>query len=304
MNQIDHAPVVFFGFNRARHATDALESLKACPEIAETPVIIYMDGPRNEADVPAVDEARAAVAAVAPDHARIILRDENLGLANSIRAGVSAACEEYGQVIVVEDDLVLSPVALTYFNRALAHFRDDDRVMHIAGFWPDTGMELDPTFFLRWPSVWGWATWDRAWSQLEWDLEVLRDEIDARNLVERFNEGGWDFYGQLIGTLDGEYDSWGIRWYASVLLNEGLALHPSHSLVANTGTDGSGVHGDESTEFGVDLGFTVPPFTNEVVESSTAVEAWTAFNDRFNYEPLWKRVLRRARRVLGRVLRR
>jgi len=32
---------------------------------------------------------------------------------------------------------------------------------------------------------------------------VLRDRILERDLVARFNEGGWDFFSQLLGTLDG-----------------------------------------------------------------------------------------------------
>jgi hypothetical protein len=296
------APVVFFGYNRADHATQALESLRACPEIADTPVTIYMDGPKTEEGAPAVERAREAVRRAAPAHAKIILRDENLGLANSIRAGVSEACETYGRVIVVEDDLLLAPSALTYFNRALDHYRDDERVMHIAGYWPEDRPELPPSFFLRWPSVWGWATWDRSWQALEWDLEVLRDRIQERGYVGRFNEGGWDFFGQLIGTLEGKYDSWGIRWYASVLLNDGLALHPRRSLVANTGTDGSGVHGDESTGFEVELGAGVPAFPDRVFEESEAVAAWRAFVGRLHHRSLFGRLIDRLRSIVRRIL--
>src|SRR5690606_5120794 len=37
-------------------------------------------------------------------------------------------------------------------------------------------------------------------------------------------------------------NSWAIRWYASVFLNNGLVLYPSKSLVENIGHDGTGVH--------------------------------------------------------------
>lgn len=298
------APIVFFGYNRPKHATWALESIKACPEVADTPITIYMDGPRSEEGVPAVERAREAVRRAAPAHARIVLRDQNMGLANSVRAGVNEACREHGRVIVIEDDLVLAPSALAYFNQALTRYRDDARVMHIAGYWPEDRPELPPSFFVRWPAVWGWATWERSWAALEWDLEVLRDRILERDLVARFNEGGWDFFSQLLGTLEGKYDSWGIRWYASVLLNDGLALHPRTSLVGNTGTDGSGVHGDESTAFEVALGTGVPAFPRESAEDPAAVRAWAAFNDRLDERSIPRRILDRlksiARRMLGR----
>lgn len=37
-------------------------------------------------------------------------------------------------------------------------------------------------------------------------------------------------------------DSWAIRLYASMFLNDGLCLHPRKSLVNNIGHDDSGVH--------------------------------------------------------------
>ena len=284
------APIVFFGYNRAVHARWALESIKACPESSGTPITIYMDGPRGEDGVAAVEAARAAVREAAPAHARIVYRDTNLGLANSVRAGVSEACEEHGKVIVIEDDLVLAPSALTWFNRALAAYEDDERVMHIAGFWPEPRRSLPESFFLRWPGVWGWATWKRAWDHLNWDLAELRDAVLDRGLVEHLNEGGWDFFGQLEGTLEGRYDSWAIRWYASVMLNDGLALHPRESLVRNTGTDGSGAHGDESTAFEVRRpSGSGPPSSHDSSTSRCAIGPWILFVRVLwpGFAPLW-----------------
>jgi hypothetical protein len=294
--------VVFFGYNRADHATWALESFKNCPEASATPLTIYMDGPKDDDGVEAVEVARRAVQAAAPSHANIILREENLGLANSIRTGVTEACEEYGRVIVVEDDLILSPVALQYFNAGLDRYEDSDKVMHIAGFWPEAHPDLPPSFFLRWPGVWGWATWAKSWATLEWDLEILRDAIVERELVDHFSEGGWDFFSQLVGTFEGDYDSWGIRWYGSVLLEGGLALHPRESLVSNTGTDGSGVHGDESEAFHVTLGSSVPEFPREVAESAEAVSVWSAFNDRRTYRSIPRRVYDRLADIATRLV--
>ncbi len=40
----------------------------------------------------------------------IIERDKNWGLANSLIAGITELTNKYGRVIVVEDDLILSPL--------------------------------------------------------------------------------------------------------------------------------------------------------------------------------------------------
>ncbi|MEM7417512.1 MAG: glycosyltransferase family 2 protein [Gemmatimonadota bacterium] len=292
------APIVFFGYNRGDHAVRALESIKACPECDDTPITIYMDGAKNEEGVPAVETAREAVRSAAPAHAEIICREKNMGLANSVRAGVSAACDQYGRVIVVEDDLLMAPTALTWFNAGLDHYQDEDRVMHIAGYWPEPSPKLAESFFVRWPAVWGWATWASAWEHLEWDLQTLMKTVEDPTLAARLDEGGWNFTGQLRGTAKGRYDSWGIRWYVSVLREEGLALHPRDAQVINTGTDGSGVHIDESKEFDVPLGTSVPAFPTVVEEDLRAVAAWGDFVRRVKAGPLKVRIVRRAKDVV------
>ena len=168
--------------------------------------------------------------------------------------------------------------------------------MHIAGYWPKTPRPVPPSFFLRWPSVWGWATWGRAWEKMEPDLGVLKDTLESRGLVEPFNAGGWDLMESLEGTIDGTFDSWGIRWYASVMIHGGLALHPGRSFVENTGTDGSGVHYEKTDYYRVRLAKAVPPFPDHVAESEAAVEAYADFMEhRFGppHRILPLRILRR-----------
>ena len=299
-----NAPIVFFAYNRPEHARKALASLQRCPELASTPVTIYVDGPKNEEDRPAVAATQVAVREAAPHHARIVCREENFGLANSIMHGVSEHCDRYGRVIVVEDDLLFSPAALTYFNNALDRYADDERVMHVAGFWPQARKPVPPSFFLRWPSCWGWATWDRAWEKLEPDLTVLKTTLEERGLADAFNAGGWNHMENLEGTIRGLYDSWGIRWYASVMIHGGLALHPGQSLVANTGTDGSGVHYEKTNAYRVRLADAVPPFPDRTVESEVAVEALADFMYRKDAPPplayrLLRRIYWKVRRTLS-----
>ena len=43
--------------------------------------------------------------------------------------------------------------------------------------------------------------------------------------------------------MNGELDSWAIRWHYAVFVHDGLTLFPPRTLVSNTGFDGSGTHG-------------------------------------------------------------
>ena len=42
--------------------------------------------------------------------------------------------------------------------------------------------------------------------------------------------------------MQGQLDSWAIRWNWTVFKADGLVLYPGHTLVENTGFDGSGTH--------------------------------------------------------------
>ena len=62
-----------------------------------------------------------------------IERDTNFGLAKSIVEGVTSLCKKYGTVVVVEDDLEVSPDFLKFMSVALERYYDAEEVMQIAG---------------------------------------------------------------------------------------------------------------------------------------------------------------------------
>ncbi len=241
--QEDHAPLAIFLYKRPMHTDRLLRSLARNPEFASSPVFVFSDGPKTDEDMESVDEVRRICRALTPPGTNVIERCENLGLAGSLIAGITELCDRYGRVIVAEDDLIFSPLALAYYNQALRRYENDEQVMHIAGYMFPVGASLPDTFFYREASCWGWATWKRAWSNFNDDASFLIAEIEKRNLVKRFNiEDSMYYMPMLEKQARGELDSWAIRWYASVLLANGLALHPGRPFVQNEGFDGTGVH--------------------------------------------------------------
>jgi hypothetical protein len=271
----DLAPIVAFVFNRPAHSERMLRSLSASPEIERSPMTIYCDGPRSDRDVAAVEETRRVVRAVAPAHARIVERSENFGLAKSIITGVTEATRDFGRVIVAEDDLVFSPLAIGYFNAALDRYAADDRVMHIAGYMFPVRNAVPRAFFYREATCWGWATWARAWQHFEPDSNVILDWIAANDERRGFDVNDTMYFWEMLQQqASGRINSWAIRWYGSMYMRGGLALHPGTSFVQNDGFDGTGVHCSVTDEFVVPLA-TEPlsEFPSEIAESETAVNA-------------------------------
>ena len=86
-------------------------------------LFIFSDAAKDDSQKHLVDEVRDIISHVECfKHVEIIKRRKNLGLANSIIDGVSRLTEEFGNVIVFEDDLVSSVHTLKYFNDALKRY--------------------------------------------------------------------------------------------------------------------------------------------------------------------------------------
>ena len=126
------APILLFVYNRPQHTRRLLDSLLANDECRLSSLYVYSDGARDEASASAVAQVRAIVHSVT-GFARIevIEREKNMGLAANVIDGVTTQVRAHGRVIVLEDDLVLSPFFLRFMNDALSVYADEPRVGHI-----------------------------------------------------------------------------------------------------------------------------------------------------------------------------
>jgi hypothetical protein len=238
------APVVLFCYMRPEHLARTIESLQRNPEASRTHLRVYCDAAKKPEHQDAVDAVRRCVDSIS-GFASVtrIHRAQNMGLARSIIDGVSTTLQEFDRVIVLEDDLVLSPHFLAYMNSGLALYEADAQVASIHGYCYPVTHALPETFFLRGADCWGWATWSRAWACFEPDGGRLLAELAGRDLTREFDlDGSYPYTAMLRGQIAGRNDSWAIRWHASCFLREMLTLYPGRSLVVNIGNDASGTH--------------------------------------------------------------
>lgn len=297
------APIAVFAFRRPEHTRRLLASLAANPEAARSRIHVFCDGPRHAADVPGVEATRAVVRACPLPGLVLEARAENAGLARSVVDGVTRLCREHGRVIVLEDDLVLSPRFLAFMNAALDRYEAEPRVMHVCGYQygVDLGTGADAVF-LPFIGSWGWATWDRAWRAFDPGAGA-RGLLDDPATRRRFDlDGAYRFSDMLALQLAGRLDSWAIRWYLSVFAAGGLSLFPTVSLVENTGLGGEASHtAEEPTRLSSGRAHDHP--VRRLPEAVAVDEAALRRIARFiGWEgTLAARALRRLRRLLRRV---
>lgn len=237
-----YAPIALFTYSRADHTRQAVESLLQNAEAKDSDLYIFSDGPKTEEKRAAVEENRKYIHTITGfKSVTIVEREKNWGLANSLIAGITDIVNKYGRVIVVEDDLVLSPYFLKFMNDGLDKYKNDDRIGAISAFVYPVEEELPNTFFLKYFNCWGWAIWKRSWDLLEKDAKKLLYKIRFKR-IEFDLGGGAGNYGNLYCQKVGLVDSWWVRLYASLFLLDKLTLYPGISLSSNRGFDGSGTH--------------------------------------------------------------
>jgi hypothetical protein len=239
------APIAVFAYNRPDKLAGLITSLQACHGFADSQVTVFVDGPKRDSDRAAVEAVQASVRRLQLPNVTWSFQDVNHGLRNSIFSGVSEMVRAHGRVIVFEDDLVLSPVALTYFNEALNHYMEAGRVWSVVGYCYDAPALRNSSKAIALPFAhpWGWATWSRAWDQFSLDDRPDAEILSARSFKSAFDmDGLYPFTAQLKNSIEGRVNSWFIRWYYTVFKHGGVSIFPPRRLVDNYGLR-SGSHG-------------------------------------------------------------
>lgn len=256
MDEIELAPIILFVYNRPWHTQQTVEALQKNELAIESELFIYSDAPKNKQAIEKVDKVREYIKIVDGfKKVRVIERSKNWGLADSIIDGVTKSINEYGRVIVLEDDLVTSPYFLRYMNDGLEFYQDNPEIMSISGYTlPPTSMKFPKNFaddvYLNYRnSSWGWATWADRWDLVDWEIKDFHQFINDPEQKKLFNRGGDDLTNMLISQMEGKIDSWAIRFSYAHFKQRMYSICPHNSYVNNIGHDGTGTHCGETHIF-------------------------------------------------------
>jgi len=245
------APIAFFAYNRPDHTRQALEALSRNRLADESALFIFIDGPKAGAS----DEAKAQLEEVKKIAAEkkwckevtINESDTNKGLFKANIEGLTTVINEFGKVIAMEDDVIVSSGFLTYMNDALDFYENTPSVMHVSAFTrTDLQTAVDKikesTYFFYHTHTWGWGTWKRAWDKFNPDALAVKKAVTAKGNIKKLNmDHTFEFYWGLKAVTKNQF-SWNTIWHSVVFLNDGLCLYPKKSLAQNIGHDGSGTN--------------------------------------------------------------
>lgn len=283
-----NAPVVLFVYNRPEHTKKVLESLSENLLAKETDLYVFSDAAKSEKGQEKVDEVRALIRKTDWrknfQKVTVVEAAENKGLANSIIGGVSSVLKDYGKVIVLEDDLILSPYFLQYMNGALDFYKDDPKIWSVSGYSsPMKSLRRYPhdVFYSYRGCSWGWATWEDRWEKTDWEVSDYDRFLQDKGWQKQFNRGGSDLTGMLGLQMEGKINSWAVRWVFAQSNLDMYTVYPKHSYLLNDGCDGSGTHVGNTAEYSTSIGegASVCKFERLDVDPKIAREFWYKYSD-------------------------
>jgi len=297
---METAPIILFTYNRLKHTRATVEALQQNKEAENSKLIIFSDAAANEIHTVKVNEVRNYIKTITGfESIEIIEREKNYGLGQNIIEGVTQVINQYGKVIVLEDDLITSPFFLQYMNDALNLYVHEKKVVSVHGYVYPVKQQLPETFFLRGADCLGWGTWKRGWDNFEKDGKVLLNTLIEKNLVKEFDFFNAYPYTQMLrDQIAGKNSSWAVRWYASAFIKDLYTLYPARSLVFHSGGDGTGINAGYDNLLDVtlsDLPIEMKKITVE--QDDWAYNAYVEFHKKFTNPPLSYRIRRAMKKI-------
>ena len=235
----DTAPILLFVYKRLDTLRQTVNSLQENSLAAESELFIFSDFGRSEAEKSLVEQVRVYLKTITGFRKVHIFESAiNKGLANSIISGVTRIINEYGRVIVLEDDLLLTPNFLSFMNTALDKYENNREVYSISGFMFDirnkAGYPYD-IFFTKRHCSWGWAMWKDRWNEIDWEVTDFSEFNQSVSLKREFDSIGSDLSSSLARQMAGKINSWAIRCNYHQFKKQTYTVYPLRSKVVNIG---------------------------------------------------------------------
>jgi hypothetical protein len=233
-------PVVLIIFNRPHTTERVFEAIRTA---RPRTLFVIADGAR--ADRSGEAELCRATRAVVLDNVdwecdvRTDLSSENLGCAARVVSGLNWVFGQVEQAIILEDDCVPTPSFFLFCESLLERYRDDTRVMAIGGDNFQGGVRRSPYsyHFSKYPYVWGWATWRRAWQRYDPAISSWPTFRRSPEFAARCQDAGERRYwsGCFDRVHGGARDIWDYQWLHAMWLHDGLNVEPEVNMVTNIG---------------------------------------------------------------------
>lgn len=244
-------PILLITWNRPYETRALLENLAT---VRPTQLFVSGDGPRDNLDTSLIQEVKSLIEehVVWPCEVRTSYSDTHLGCKNGVVRAIDWFFENVSEGIILEDDILPHADFFVFCETLLELYRENPRVMHISGDnSAEVAIEEDWSYcFIRYPHIWGWATWKSSWELYDRNMEMF-SKFDKSGFLPtvfstKLEQRIWTPIFRKMARTN-EIDTWDWQWAATVFMNEALAVQPTKNLVSNIGFNSAATHTKESS---------------------------------------------------------
>jgi hypothetical protein len=239
--------VLFLIFNRPNTTKEVFETIRK----AKPPrLYVAADGPREsrKGEVEKVQAVRSYVMSNIDWDCEVktLFRGENIGCKIAVSSAITWFFENEEMGIILEDDCLPSQSFYWFCEELLERFRDEPRMLMISGRNELGSLKSNKySYFYTLGSIWGWASWRRAWKYFDLDIKLWNDN-DAKNNINDFAKlapsKAEDVLNGCRSVLAGKVSTWDYQWTFSRMANRGLGVIPTVNLIKNIGFCSDGTH--------------------------------------------------------------
>ncbi len=231
-------PVAFLIFNRPDTTKEVFERIR---EAKPEKLYLISDAPREgrEDDMEKVAETRRYVEMHIDWDCKVYKNyaEKNMGCRDRVSSGITWVLSQETRAIFLEDDIVPLPEFFRFCQEMLDAYEDNPRVMMVSGLNLVRKHKMDtPYTFSCFSSIWGWATWRRAWEK--YDVNVADwPELKKAGTLKKVQSGfSYLFMKRNVERVyTKKLDTWDIQWDYCRHKHRGLGIVPRENLICNIG---------------------------------------------------------------------
>ena len=233
-------PVLLLLYNRPSHTQKLFDVLA---EVRPRILYIACDGPRPF--VPSDSELVRTVRQIASSVSwkcdiKYRFLPNNLGMMKSVYSSISWFFDNVEAGIILEDDCIPSASFFEFCHIMLERYRDNKSVFSISGRNHLGQYNPDSQYIFSTGSIWGWATWRRAWCQFDLTSVHLKSKAELSSDLLWLKNLAPNKYSEVINgvlrSADGTSPTWDYPWAYVRLAHQSLNVVSSLNLVRNIGT--------------------------------------------------------------------
>ena len=241
-----NTPVLFLIYNRPELTFEIFEQIK---KIKPKKLYVAADGPRKDKlnDYKNCEQTRQILLGIDWDcQVKTLFRESNLGCKMAVSSAINWFFDNEEAGIIIEDDIKADKDFFLFCEEMLIRYADDNRVMHIAGNNLQFGWKKSEYsyYFSNYGSIWGWATWRRAWKLYDVEINKYPQFIVDQILQSIFyNDDEIQFRKSNFDEIFfNGLDTWDFQWTFARLCNSGLSIVPNKNLIKNIGFNKEATH--------------------------------------------------------------